>query len=558
MKRMIIIILLTYSVSFGGISGSGRGRYNSYKQILGNVKIISPADNVQSAYDTLKANTSMGTLSATNWRTLILNPGRYTVTTQITFDTDYIAIVGLLGDPRATMITGSIDGYSLIKQTADTLSLANISTYTTGTYSSGNGYGGLWIQGCDNTDSYYSNCFFDMENPSNPWMTAVAAVEQTNFSGTWENCRGSSYSFRITGRHNDGAVVVCDPIMRNCHSFDATGVDGTGVSSFCGDGIGPHSDSDPPDENEIGAIMQGTYISCTSGPQSFSGCIQFSAPIGSDAYFESCVSGYNSFGMRTTVAGTFINCTAGPSSFAGTHANASVAEFSGVARNCVITPSVVAGADDHNSFGAGSLSKCSGKLYNCIDEEAVHELRLEGAVIDNLRRKVSETNANCLELLDATSKVYNSTLLGNGSGNSISAASLTISSGANAPTGGTYTITVNDQTTGAINHDATDAEVETALEALGAITAIDVVGSEGAGTGLDTASNALTLDLSGDSIASTVTIFTVTDSTTGGDALTNTGPFAFVGAHNRMNLGLGDNVGNKVATSYDVIDSDVK
>jgi hypothetical protein len=124
MKRMIIIILLTYSVSFGGISGSGRGRYNSYKQILGNVKIISPADNVQSAYDTLKANTSMGTLSATNWRTLILNPGRYTVTTQITFDTDYIAIVGLHGDPRMTVFTGSIDGYSLIKQTADTLTVA--------------------------------------------------------------------------------------------------------------------------------------------------------------------------------------------------------------------------------------------------------------------------------------------------------------------------------------------------------------------------------------------------------------------------------------------------
>jgi hypothetical protein len=460
------------------------------KQIKGNTKVISPGDDIQAAYDLLANDGSMGALSATNWRTLILSPGTYDIAVQLDFDTDFIAITGTGDSPKSTILLGGLTGLSLIQQTTDTLSLSNFTVAVNGASPV---FGGFWIRGCDNTLSRYEDMIFDSVGGSINLDGLCGAVEQTNFKGIWINCMCADFGFRITGRVNQTLVVATmaggqqpsaddtltqansgaemvvisstdttitgvvtgawdttntftsddlagpamdpatntptsldgpvefAPTMIDCHSF--SNIDkaiGTGEFCFGGDGIGPFKDT-LATQNSTGVIMNGTYYNCSSGLGSFSGCLAFGVPIGPDAKFYNCHALSRSFGMSCVVEGTFWNCSVGYTGFAGVNEGLGFASvFSGTAYNCTVGYDVTSDIGN-TAFGSGSLSKCTGKLINCRAEQMDKALRLEGATIDGSRLKAGDTNEDCVTIIDSLSKIYDSTLIADGTGKSIGA-----------------------------------------------------------------------------------------------------------------------------------------
>lgn len=69
-----------------------------YGQTATNCKIVTPGDNLQTAYDWLKSSdrdVAMGALTFTNRRTLILSAGTYSIAYALTLDTNFVDVVGL-------------------------------------------------------------------------------------------------------------------------------------------------------------------------------------------------------------------------------------------------------------------------------------------------------------------------------------------------------------------------------------------------------------------------------------------------------------------------------
>ncbi len=115
MKKYILIILLFNSLAFGV------DRYTEVDgitkaQSTANAVIISPnVDNwIVTQYDKLKVDTSMGTLSATNRRTLILMPGVYNITLAgpngvdgLVLDTEFVDVVSFSNNRYDTIVTSA-------------------------------------------------------------------------------------------------------------------------------------------------------------------------------------------------------------------------------------------------------------------------------------------------------------------------------------------------------------------------------------------------------------------------------------------------------------------
>lgn len=140
MKNFAIFLIL--AMAAGAVFAEGRGRYDYAINPLddidskSNVLIVTPKDNLQAKYDWLKSSDRdavMGALSYTNWRTLMLAPGRYTVPiTGFLMDCDYIAIVGMGNTSRevtitsADIATGTTAVSCVINQTAKCVALSNL------------------------------------------------------------------------------------------------------------------------------------------------------------------------------------------------------------------------------------------------------------------------------------------------------------------------------------------------------------------------------------------------------------------------------------------------
>lgn len=421
MKRMVILFLLLASAVFG----AGRGRYSgSGLQIAGNSSVVNPNDDLQSAYDRLKSasnNGKMGVLSATNWRTLLLSPGTYILTTKVTFDTDFVAIASISSNPSDTILQGGINEDCLLEQTCDTLSLAGFKVLVNDTYVElEDPMGGFWINGVDNVASKYFNMSFEQDSiTSNGFgeqnIYPCASVSQTAFKGVWEQCTTNWRGFRASG-DNVGDVIEFDPIMIDCHAIvtydpgpipGPAGVINAGAGfSFGGDGVGPGSVGSIV-AGDTGLIIKGTYYNCSGGDSSFSGCTAFSSPIHADAKFYNCHAGKNSFVLSEECAGYFYNCTATGNSFGGSGSGDGT--FTGEAVNCTVGTEE-GGVNNTGGFGSGD-GGCSGILRNCILEEVDNALEIAGALIDGLRIKTTEANGDAIIITDSLSEIYDSTIL---------------------------------------------------------------------------------------------------------------------------------------------------
>lgn len=120
-----------------------------------------------------------------------------------------------------------------------------------------------------------------------------------------------------------------------------------------------------------------------------------------------------------------------------------------------------------------------------------------------------------------------------------------------SPTGGTFTITFDGQTTGAIAFDASAIDVLSALEALSNITIGDVKV-----TGGDLPSEYIDIEFRGQYANTSVDLMTTTDSLTGGSSPASSIAHQITGGTNEVYLVMVQHTGESTATLYSVDASD--
>ena len=303
-----------------------------------NALVISPADDISAKYNWLKSpdrNTTMGTLSATNRRALILSPGVYTITTTLTFDTSYVDITELSKNPEDAIITMD-GGGSTVTQTADTIALSFFTIRNTGLASNDHGFN---LNASDNSDSTYYFMHFrqpnadDYENGNPNTLFPVWGTQ--DIGGTWIRCKADDYGWRCAANTNLSATM-----------YDCIG----GYRSFGGD--------------QSGVEITGTLIGCRAGRQSFGGCGKVGCDI--SGTLIDCEAGDASFAMGKTFSGVAIRCRCvsmggmvGQNGFAGYSPRyEDYGTFSGYAYECT--------TEGGNSFGMGNAN-CTqtGRVINC-------------------------------------------------------------------------------------------------------------------------------------------------------------------------------------------------
>jgi hypothetical protein len=449
----ILTWVLTQAAAGAGYEFVNGGNISSAIAQSSNCKLVYPSDNLQAAYDWLKSSgrdATMGALSATNRRTLVLSPGAYQVTATLVLDTDYVDIVALAPAPgknristdyewsgtadagtpvttafcppptyiygdlhstaMAAIATGALQG-AVVEQRCNDIRLSGFGICNTNNPGESDidsntdadiGASALCITATDNSPSVYRQMYFWLTGPG-VWHTSptgwcrltVFAYSSKVFGGLWVDCQGNGWSYRT------GSAAVFKAHMYRCIG---------GTFSFIGDASDATvSGCKLYDCEGIGYFNQSYQGSTTSGYGCFSGCRSFSNSIDAASEFVRCVAGDNSFGVgNATVAGTFIDCRGGDNCFAGTRLpdnGTYQPTFSGTAIRCT-----AGGA----SFGAGNLTaKCSGTLIDCRNDTLDATMRLEGAKIRNSRFKAdpATTNMNIFVLIDGLSKVYNTTAL---------------------------------------------------------------------------------------------------------------------------------------------------
>lgn len=365
---------------------------------LGSTLIVGPNDDLAIKYDWLKSSDrddTMGALSATNRRTLILSPGTYTLTDQWMLDTNYVDVVSLSGNPKDTIVTRNL---RTIAQTADNVRLIGFTLECTA--DSGNNEDAFRLNPTNNNDnSYYGFMHFKHSNPniqvnqnrrplyslkdiSGTWEFCECesnygwyVKDDQDISGTFYFCKGADYSFKGGDNGGDisGTFYTCKGGI-GCWEADSI----TGTFYYCDGGTsafrissGSAGTFNPTmyfcvagDTSFVGDTspsggVKGTLILCIAGDSSFGGCTgDYGSPIHSDAYYQDCQAGEKSFGYGKDCAGTFIRCRGGDKCFGGYYGSGTYyGTFSGYAEDCVASGM---------SFGMGHAScTLSGTLVRC-------------------------------------------------------------------------------------------------------------------------------------------------------------------------------------------------
>jgi hypothetical protein len=300
---------------------------------LTNCAVVGLSDDLQTIYDWLASSdrdTAMGAASATNRRTLFLEPGVWTVTSTFTLDTLYIDVVSLSNNYEDTIITRTTAG-AVVEQTVNDVRLVGFTIYHQG---SASGDHGLDIDTADNTASKYVNMQFLMTGAD----TSTGSVFGTQgINGYWEGCYSTNGFCTLTDGQHLGAVMWnITTVGIHCFGYNANAATTstiTGKFYYC-----------------RGEATLGVPFGATSG--------MWRIPCTSASFFWCCTSGNNSFSVNNEFAGQAYYCSAGTNSFAGTTSGANPATFSGYAYSCTST----GGA----SFGMGHASSVqSGKIINC-------------------------------------------------------------------------------------------------------------------------------------------------------------------------------------------------
>ena len=356
-------------------------------------------------------------LSATNRATVLIPPGRYDLaTTPLTMDTEFVDLVGLSEEPKHVFITSQVilSDSGTIVQTADNVVIRNVSIDRTGN-PAGSGAG--------RTAAYFPN-------------RTSTAIQSWTSNGTLATVTSNGHgllqgdSVRITGSGNtsfDGAYTVTNVIDLNSFQFASTvnssGLIGTATERFDDTYIENCRFSGTTDSGMRGAVeYAGTYRKCIGGNESFGGAYAGSGVSGAIAsgLFEDCFVGSGSFGLGIA-SGTFTRCTAGNGSFGGI--------ASGIFTDCsalgvgFATPSGNFLRCRASDLGFGSeLSTANGTLTDCeltISSSGGYSGTFSGTM-RRCRFVATLGNASPIKVVDGA-KIFDSTFIAAGAGNSITA-----------------------------------------------------------------------------------------------------------------------------------------
>jgi len=283
-----------------------------------NAVFVRPGEDIATKYNWLKSSDRdavMGAASATNRRVLVLTPGKYTLASKLTFDTDYVDFAAL-NRARDSVIIGCAVGIvsDVLYQTADDIRLTDI-TFVDERTNKATSY---WIINCtDNSDSFYSKVIVIPEDAGG---IKSAIWGDSDIGGTWEFCEAGHSAWMPAPNK------ILKATMRHCIG---------GQKSFGGD--------------QLGAKVTGRFEYCKAERESFSGCGAFG--IDTSGIYIGCIAGKNSYGLKKVFSGIAIDCIGGEGCFAGGDGT-----FSGIAINCIA---------GKNSFGLGNSGSQSGQIINC-------------------------------------------------------------------------------------------------------------------------------------------------------------------------------------------------
>jgi len=403
-----------------GIYNDNRGAYIIVRLSASATTNGTELRNAYAAAKTFTPNSLA--LSATNRATVLLLPGRYDLgTTPLAMDTEFVDLVGLSEEPKHVFITSQVvlSDSGTIVQTADNVVIRNVSIDRTGA-PAGSGAG--------RTAAYFPN-------------RTSTAIQAWTSNGTLATVTSNGHglqngdSVRITGSGNtsfDGVYTITR-IDDNSFTFPSTvnssGLIGTATERFDDTYIENCRFSGDSNSGMRQAVeYAGTYRRCVGGTASFAGLTTGSGAIASGLFedctavgssfggsggnasgtFTRCVSGSDSFG--SIASGTFTDCTAGATSFGGQAGGSA----SGTFVRCT-----VAGAGFGSSSSGGTAT---GSFTDCT---ITNTSSYGGTFTGTMRRcrfVTTGTNANALRV-GAGAKIFDSTLIATGTGNSITAGS---------------------------------------------------------------------------------------------------------------------------------------
>jgi len=354
------------------------------------------------AYTAAKALTPGGSaLSASNRAVVLIPPGFYDLSGlqasggMLVLDGEYVDLQGLESDnPRAAVVYS--DGISdqdmaTIEQTADDVRLTGFTLANKGVSVVTYDNCAFMVNASDNSASRYADMHFrDTSGLAEAGVHNACPVwSEQGLAGLWENCEADPFAWRV---QKDQAFTA---EMYDCHVRSADG--SPGQAGFVG--------------GDTGVTLSGRFVRCTAGIGSFGGGTGHPSAI--SGTLIDCEAGDGSYARGMEFSGTAIRCRGGATCFAGYLAG-NVSTFSGYAEDCIATG---------DSFGAGhSTCKNSGRLVRCCVTGMAGSMYATGALIEGCLITTDGSNAHCLVLNDSNTEVADSTLLANGTGKSIYAA----------------------------------------------------------------------------------------------------------------------------------------
>lgn len=285
--------------------------------------IAIPGDNLISKYAAAKLLTPNGNpLSSNNRAVLIIMPGTYSLSAELTINAEFVDILGL-GSMK--LDRGCVTAVTLLNNTINvTANDVRVKGISVGSqnFKVGNNLPLQVIEDCiGGIDSFGRNQIL-----SGYFINCVGGLNSFaaygTASGSFINCQGSLSSF---GGHIGG---IASGYFVNCIG---------GLYSFGGSG----------------GTASGSFINCTGGSFSFGG---FGTASG---YFKNCVSSSLSFGSYGTLSGKCDNCISDSNSFgySGT--------MSGILLGCQLKVGTFI-----SPTGSGQIRLCIDGNYDVINADA--------------------------------------------------------------------------------------------------------------------------------------------------------------------------------------------
>jgi len=372
---------------------------------------------LRNAYAAAKAFTpNTAALSATNRATVILLPGRYDLgTTRLNLDTDFVDIIGLTDTPEQVVITSQVilSDSGTVYQTANDVKIKGVTIDRTGA-PAGSGAG--------RTAAYFP---FPKATAITTWSgdgttMTIAANGHGLQTGDSVRISGSGNSsvdgvFTVT-RIDDNSfsypstVNAAGSIGTATERFNLTYIENCVFSGTSGSGM------------RIGMEYSGTYRRCVGGASSFGGTFLGNPTTTAIAsgLFEDCASGEESFGGAGTASGTFTRCTSSGSGFGGT-ASGTFTDCSSSTGFTFPSGTFVRCSVATSGFGSGFGGSATGTFTDCTINNGAYNGTFTGTA-RRCRFVCTGTNNNALRVGDGA-KIFDSTLIATGTGNSITAGS---------------------------------------------------------------------------------------------------------------------------------------